>query len=216
MIIRRSLSRVLVLAKFNGFTELVIFGHWADAAWFVLTGLLAFTCGLRTFVLVFEICFLDLELLDHLTGFIWQVLEVLTLLKLIIVFFNDHALYVPRVFPLVARILLIGLKSLGLSVTLHRVLLRIYDAGVLLILLDVFRSIAYLIEMRPIGLALVLVFFRFIVRTKVIVNALHRRSVHVSSIVRATRIILIANRRNFVHDLFCIELGDMHIATVAA
>lgn len=52
--------------------------------------------------------------------------------------------------------------------------------------------------------------------TKVIINALHRRSIHVS-IVRAARLVMMhTNRSDFIHDLFGIKLWYMNITTITA
>lgn len=210
-----ALCPVLILAELDGLPELVVLGNRPDAAWLILTGLLAFTCSLRTFVLVLKVCFLDLELFYHLTRFKGQ---ILALLEFIVIFFNNHTLYILRVFPLIARMLRIrGEAICSLPMTLDGVLLGVQYVGMLLILLDVLRGIANLVETRPVGLTLVLVSFRLVLRTKVLVNALHRRSIHVSIVVWAARLVIIISIRSyFVHDLFGIKLWDVHITTVTA
>lgn len=112
-----------ILAEFNGLPELVVLGNRSDATCLILTGLLAFTCSLGTFILILKICFLDLKLFYHLTRFKRQ---ILALLEFIVVFFNDHVLYILRVFSLIARMRMIRKETiLGLSIALDGILLGV-------------------------------------------------------------------------------------------
>ena len=80
--------------------------------------------------------------------------------------------------------------------TLDGVLLGVQYVGMIVILLDVLRGIANLVETWPVGSTLILVSFRLVLRTKDLVNALHRRSIHVSIVEWATRLVIIISIRS--------------------